>query len=232
MAGEDSVGQVPGRIAAVSVVHARVPDLRGDLDETAIDKRPVVERVAVRAAGPAGVGLAGDEVVDTRHHGGRDQAVYAYAVEDRDWWAAELGRELAPGSFGQNLDTEGIEVTGAVIGERWQIGDDGLVLEVTSPRIPCKTFQGFMDEPQWIKRFTEHGACGAYLRVVSPGTVGAGDAVAVVHRPAHGVTVGDVFRPRPVDAERLQRLLDEQPDLAPDLDHAVRRDLAARARTR
>jgi MOSC domain-containing protein YiiM len=230
VAAAGSVEQVPARIAAVNVVKALLPDLRGDLDETAIDKRPVAERVAVRDPGPAGVGLAGDQVVDIRHHGGRDQAVYAYAVEDRDWWAAELGRELAPGSFGQNLDTEGIDVTGAVIGERWQVGNDGLVLEVTSPRIPCKTFQGFMDEPQWIKRFTERGACGAYLRVVSPGTVGAGDAVTVIDRPAHSVTVGDAFRPRSVDADRLQRLLDEQPDLASLLDHAVRRDLAARAR--
>ena len=169
MAAAGSVEQVPARIAAVNVVQARVPDLRGDLDETAIDKRPVAERVAVRAPGPAGVGLAGDQVVDTRHHGGRDQAVYAYAVEDRDWWAAELDRDLAPGSFGQNLDTEGLDVTGAVIGERWQVGDDGLLLEVTSPRIPCATFQGFMNEPRWVKRFTDHGAPGAYLRVVSEG---------------------------------------------------------------
>jgi MOSC domain-containing protein YiiM len=221
---------VTPRITAVSIVHAVVPDLRGDLDETAIDKRPVVERVAVCDPGPAGVGLAGDLVVDTRHHGGRDQAVYAYAVEDRDRWAAELGRELAPGSFGQNLDTEGVDVTGAVIGERWQVGDDGLVLEVTSPRIPCKTFQGFMDEPHWIKRFTEHGAPGGYLRVVEAGTVGAGDIVTVTDRPAHGVTVGDVFRVRQVATDRLHRMLAELSDIAPDLDDAVRRDLAARAR--
>ena len=226
-----SVGAMEGRISSVNVVHALVPDVRGDLDKTAIDKRPVEGRLPV--SGPvedAGVGLAGDQVYDTRHHGGRDQAVYAYAVEDRDWWAAELGRELAGGSFGQNLDTRGVEVTGAVIGERWQVGDDGLVLEVTCPRIPCNTFQGFMDLPQWVKRFTDHGASGAYLRVVSPGTVGAGDAVVVVDRPRHGVTIGDVFRVRRTPAERLQRMLDEQPDLAPDLDYAVRRDLAARAR--
>jgi len=220
-----------GRISSVNVVHALVPDVRGDLDKTAIDKRPVPGRVPV--SGPAeesGVGLAGDQVYDTRHHGGRDQAVYAYAVEDRAWWAAELGRELAGGSFGQNLDTEGVAVTDAVIGERWQVGDDGLVLEVTCPRIPCATFQGFMGEAQWVRRFTDHGAPGAYLRVVSAGTVGGGDAVVVVDRPAHGVTIGDVFVPRRTAADRLQRLLDEQPDLAPDLEHAVRRDLAARDR--
>jgi MOSC domain-containing protein YiiM len=184
----------------------------------------------VRAPADGEVGLVGDQVVDVRHHGGRDQAVYAYAVEDRDWWAAELGRELGPGSFGQNLDTEGVDVTGAVIGERWQVGTDGVVLEVSSPRIPCRTFQGFMDEPHWIKRFTEHGAPGAYLRVVSPGSVGAGDTLTVVGRPDHGVTIGDVFRLRDTDPDRLRRLLDQQHDLAANLAEAVRRDLMARAR--
>ncbi len=225
-----SVAAVPARITSVNVVQALVPDRRGDLELTAIDKRPVAGRVAVRAPDGTGVGLAGDQIFDTRNHGGRDQAVYAYAVADRDWWAAELGRGLAPGSFGENLDTEGVEVTDAVIGERWHVGDDGLVLEVTSPRIPCKTFQGFIDEPHWVKRFTEHGACGAYLRVLTAGSVGAGDSVSVRDRPAHGVTVGEVFRVRSVDATRLRRLLAEQPDLARDLEHAVRRDLAARDR--
>jgi MOSC domain-containing protein YiiM len=225
-----TVGTVPARITSVNLVHALIPDLRGDLEKTAIDKRPVEGRVPVHAAVDGGVGLTGDQIFDTRHHGGPDQAVYAYADEDRTWWAGELGRELAPGSFGQNLDTEGLDVTGAVIGERWEVGDDGLVLQVTSPRIPCTTFQGFMDEPHWVKRFTERGASGAYLRVLSSGTVGAGDAVTVVARPAHGVTVGDVFRIRSVDADRLRRMLDEQPDLADDLVHAVRRDLAARDR--
>jgi MOSC domain-containing protein YiiM len=231
MAAAGNVGGVPAHIRSVNVVHALVPDLRGDLDETAIDKRAVTGRVAVRsAAEKGGVGLAGDQVVDTRHHGGRDQAVYAYASEDLAWWAAELGRELAPGAFGENLTTEDLEVTGAVIGERWQVGADGLVLEVTCPRIPCNTFQGFMDLPHWVKRFTEHGAPGAYLRVVAQGTVGAGDAVTVTDRPTHGVTIGDVFMVRSTGADRLEQLLAEQPDLAPDLEYAVRRDLTARAR--
>ena len=221
---------MPARIASVNVVHALFPDVRGDLDRTAIDKRPVEGRVPVSAPGDGGVGLAGDQIYDTRHHGGRDQAVYAYAVEDLAWWAAELGRGLAPGQFGENLSTEGVDVTGAVVGERWQVGDDGLVLEVTCPRIPCATFQGFLGEPHWVKRFTEHGACGAYLRVVVEGTVGAGDVVTVIHRPDHGVTIGDVFVPRQADTDRLQRLLDEQAELAPDLVRAVRRDLAARVR--
>jgi len=230
-----SLGRVPETptaavVEAVNVVHALIPDERGDLDRTAIDKRPVDGRVSVSAPGESDVGLAGDQIYDRKHHGGPDQAVYAYAREDEDWWAAELDRSIAPGSFGENLTTYGLNVTGAVIGERWRIGDDGLVLEVTAPRIPCKTFQGWMDEPHWVKRFTEHGAPGAYLRVVSPGTVGAGDAVALEHRPDHGVTVGDVFVIRRAHADGLRRMID-MPGINEDLAEFARRDLAARART-
>lgn len=217
------------RLLSVNIVHALIPDVRGDLDETAIDKRAVAGRVSVRPAVEGAVGLEGDQVVDVRHHGGADQAVYAYAVEDLRWWAEELGRELAPGSFGENLTTEGLDVTGAVIGEMWRVGRSGLVLEVTSPRIPCATFQGRMGEPHWVKRFTEHGASGAYLRVVQEGDAGAGDDIEVTHRPDHGVTIGDVFVIRRAPADRLLLLL-EMPGLNGELAAVARRDLAARAR--
>jgi MOSC domain-containing protein YiiM len=219
-----------GRLASVNVVHALIPDVLGPLASTAIDKRPVAGRVVVSVPGDdAGVGLAGDQIYDRKDHGGPDQAIYAYAAEDRAWWAAELSREIAPGAFGENLTTEGLDVTGAVIGERWQIGDDGVLLEVTAPRIPCRTFQGWMGEPHWVKRFTAHGAPGAYLRIVSPGTVGAGDPIEVVDRPEHGVTIGDVFVIRRAPADGLLRML-EMPGLHDDLADAARRDLEARAR--
>jgi MOSC domain-containing protein YiiM len=176
------------------------------------------------------VGLRGDEIRDTRHHGGRDKAVYAYAREDLDWWAAELGRDLSDGTFGENLTTTGVDVTGAVIGEHWQLGDDGLVLEVTYPRIPCKTFQGFMGERRWVRRFYAHGAPGAYLRVVIPGTVGAGDAIRVVHRPDHGVTIGEVFDLTTASTDRLRLLVKEADDLGVALSDAIGRILRARAR--
>jgi MOSC domain-containing protein YiiM len=217
------------RVLTVNVVHALVPDTRGDLDRTAIDKRPVSGRVPVRAAGVGAVGVQGDRVVDTRHHGGPDQALYAYAVEDLRWWARELGRDLTPGTFGENLTTEGLDVTGAVIGERWRVGSGGLELEVTVPRVPCATFQGWMGEPHWVKRFTAHGAPGAYLRVVAGGDAGADDDVEIVHRPEHGMTVGDVFRVRRAPEDGLRRLLG-MPGLNVDLADNVRRDLAARAR--
>jgi MOSC domain-containing protein YiiM len=212
------------KVVSVNVVHALVPDTRGELDRTAIDKRGADGRVHVGL-----LGLEGDDQYDKKHHGGFEQAVYAYSREDAEWWAAELGYAIAPGRFGENLTTVGLDVTGAVLGERWRVGDDGLVLEVTSPRVPCVTFQGWMDEPHWVKRFTDRGAPGAYLRVLAEGTVGAGDEIEVVHRPDHGVTVGEVLVMRNADTDRLARALDD-PNVDGKMAHAIRRDLEARAR--
>ncbi|MEU6331003.1 MOSC domain-containing protein [Streptomyces sp. NPDC047049] len=177
---------------------------------TGIDKRPVDGPVRVTAPGPRGTGgsgLAGDAVVDLRFHGGDDQAVYAYAREDLDEWERELGRELANGYFGENLTTSGVDVTGALIGERWRVGPR-LLLEVSAPRIPCRTFHGWMAEHGWIKRFTQAAVPGAFLRVVEEGEIRAGDAVEVVHRPDHEVSIGLAFQALTIRRELLPRLLD------------------------
>ncbi|MEU6216835.1 MOSC domain-containing protein [Streptomyces sp. NPDC047022] len=176
---------------------------------TGIDKRPVDGPVRVTAPGPKGTGesgLAGDAVCDLRHHGGDDQAVYAFAREDLDGWERELGRTLPNGSFGENLTTEGIDVSGARIGERWRIGSE-VVLEVTSGRIPCRTFQGHLGERGWVKRFTHKGAPGAYLRVITPGEIRAGDPVSIVHRPDHDITVALQFRASTTERHLLPGLL-------------------------
>ena len=180
------------------------------MGSTGIDKRPVADRVRAE-----GVGLVGDVIVDRANHGGYDQAVYAYAIQDAAWWAVELDREVPPGAFGENLSTSGVEVTGAVIGERWQVGS--ALLEVSRPRIPCRTFAGFWDVPQLIKLFTRRGVPGAYLRIIDEGDVGAGDEIHVVHRPEHGVTIGEVFRALTGDRALVPRLLD-----APELPVALR----------
>src|SRR3712207_2768652 len=122
-----------GRLTAVCVVFQLLPDPGQDPDVTAIDKRARQGRLDV---GP--LGLAQDTQCDTKYHGGVDQALYAYADEDAAWWAVELGREIPPGLFGENLRTGGVDVTGAEIGERWRIGNggdggDGVLVEVTSP---------------------------------------------------------------------------------------------------
>ncbi|WP_174537319.1 MOSC domain-containing protein [Micromonospora chalcea] len=214
------------RVISVNVGRPQPNPWKG-IGATGIDKRPVDGRVAVTAPGPKGtgaVGLAGDRVYDVAHHGGTDQAVYAYAREDLDHWEAELGRPLADGCFGENLTTTGLDVNGALIGERWRIGPD-LVLEVTCPRIPCGTFQGWLGERGWIKRFTEEVRPGAYLRVITAGSVGAGDPVEVVHRPDHDVTVALVFRATTLETELLPRLL--VADALPEEDMArIRRRLS------
>jgi MOSC domain-containing protein YiiM len=180
-----------------------------DLGITGIDKRPADGPVQVRAPGPKGTGLGsgivGDKVFDTAHHGGDDQAVYAYAREDLDAWQLELGRELPDGMFGENLTTSGVDITGALIGERWQIGAQ-VVLELTMPRIPCGTFAAWMAERGWTKRFTIRAVPGTYLRVIESGELCAGDPVTVTSRPDHDVTVGVAFRALTREPELLPRL--------------------------
>ncbi|MFQ1000802.1 MOSC domain-containing protein [Modestobacter sp. SSW1-42] len=177
-----------GRLEAVCVSGSDLlplPDRRPN--RSGIDKKPVAGRVAVHP-----LGLDGDVQVNRKHHGGEGQAVYAYAQADADFWSAELGRELPPGRFGENLRTSGIDLDAAVIGERWQVGT--ALLEVTAWRTPCANFARFWGVPDLVKRFAAHGATGAYLRVLETGELGAGDAVEVVSRPDHGITVATAFR--------------------------------------
>ena len=163
---------------------------------TSIDKTSVAGPVAV---GP--LGLDGDEVSNRRHHGGPDKAVYAFAREDLDRWEQTFGLSVPDGMFGENLTTEGLDVNGAEIGERWRIGDpvgEHTVVEVAMFRTPCHTFKAWLgrngyDDRAWVKRFAQDLRPGAYLRVVVPGTVRAGDPVEVVHRPGTGVTVTSWF---------------------------------------
>ncbi|EKF23603.1 MOSC domain protein [Mycolicibacterium hassiacum DSM 44199] len=209
----------------LSVNLARVrPNPDAPAKPTGIDKAPVDDPVLVRAP-ETGSGLAGDSIGNRRLHGGPDQAVYVYAREDLDEWERRLERPLSNGMFGENLTTTGVDVTGARIGERWRIGTDGLLLEVTAPRTPCRTFAAFLGIRGWIKTFTAAGKPGAYLRVLSPGRVRAGDAITVEHRPDHDVTIGLAFRARMAEPELLPRLLVADA-LAEELKAYARRKLA------
>ena len=197
---------------------------------TGIDKLPTDHSVAVRPPGPkssggVGSGMDKDVIGNKKLHGGDDQAVYAYAREDLDGWQARLGCTLNNGNFGENLTTSGVDVTGARVGERWHVGSDGLVLEVTSPRTPCRTFSAFLGIPGWIKTFTGAAMPGAYLRVISPGNVEAGDDIVVTDRPDHDVTVSLVFRALLSEPDLLPRLLraDRLPE---DIKELARRRVA------
>jgi MOSC domain-containing protein YiiM len=185
---------------------------------TGIDKRPVDGPVEVRPPGAMrgglGSGLVGDSIGNSKFHGGDDQAVYAYAREDLDVWQGQIDREITNGMFGENVTTSGVDVTNAVIGERWRVGSGGLLLQVTRPRTPCKTFAMRMGIRGWIKTFTNGGTPGAYLRVLEPGPVAAGDEIEVFDRPEHGVTIATVYRAMMLEPDLMPSLLaaDELPE--------------------
>lgn len=176
-------------LVAVCVVHQLRPDSGNGV--TAIDKRPVPGKVRI---GPYGV--RGDVQADRKHHGGLDKALYAYAAEDAAFWEHELARELAPGWFGENLRTEGIDVNATRIGERWAIGER-VVVEVTMPRTPCQTFARWVGGPEqrgWVKRFSAQRRLGPYLRVVRGGFVQAGDEISVLSQPEDAPRLLDGYR--------------------------------------
>ena len=171
---------------------------------TAIGKEQVAGPVH---AGP--LGLTGDAVGSPDVHGGPDMAVYAFAREDLHAWQRELGIQLPDGWFGENLTTLGIDVNASYVGEQWRIGD--ALFEIAKVRIPCNTFQIRMSEAGgpdrgWVRRFTQAARPGPYLRVLEPGEISAGDPIEVVYRPAHGITVSDMFRALTTEPTLLPRL--------------------------
>jgi MOSC domain-containing protein YiiM len=191
---------------SVVAVHVGLPRhemLAGRETRTAIRKQPVAGPVWVDEAG-----LAGDEPADP-DHAGPFHAVYAFAQEDLDLWSSRLGAPVAPGVFGENLTTSGIDVNEALVGEQWRVGS--VLLEVVGVRIPCRVFKGWLglagyDDTAWVKRFAAEGRPGPYLRVLEPGHVEAGDALAVEHRPDHDVTVSTMFAALTSRRELLPRL--------------------------
>lgn len=196
----------PARVVSVNVGTPVAARWVGRPYKTAIDKHPVAGPVRVHE-----LGLEGDQVADTRHHGGIHQAVYAFAQEDLDLWSERLGEPVRPGVFGENLTTAGIDVNEAVLGERWRIGT--AVLSPCEVRIPCNTFKAWLgrsgfDATAWVKRFAAENRPGPYLRVLQEGVLQAGDEIVVEHRPEHGVTVSKMFRAFMGEPELLPLLLE------------------------
>ncbi len=211
-------------------VGAPEPNAAKSVASTGIGKRPVASAV-LRAPGPKhgglGSGVEGDFLGDRAHHGGDQQAVYAFAREELDAWAEELGRPLRDGMFGENLTTQGLDVDAGLLGERWAVGAE-VVLEVCGPRVPCATFQARMGEKGWVRRFTEVGRTGAYLSVVTGGTVRPGDEIRVVSMPDHDITLPDAFRAFNGDLDAAERVLAADCLAGPDADWL--RDRVARRR--
>jgi MOSC domain-containing protein YiiM len=210
-------GAVTGRVESVNVGEPRPVEVNRHTVWTAIWKSPVEGRVALR-----GVNLRGDDQADRTVHGGPDKAVYAYAVEDTEWWEAQLGGPLGAGAFGENLTVRGLPVSEAVIGERWAVGST--VLEVAQPRLPCFKLGLRMGDPRFLKRFAAAARPGAYLRVIHEGDIGAGDRIEVVSRPAHAVTSALVSRALLREPQLLPAALQ-----APELPAGLRRWMHERA---
>ena len=177
----------PPRITSVNVARMRLIQIGGQTVKTGIYKHPVEGRVEVRDEQ-----VGSDRQADYSVHGGRDKAVYAYASEDYDWWATEHGVESAPGLFGENLTTVGIDLTGAEVGQRWRAGS--ALLEISEPRFPCSKLGFKMGNQRFVKTFAKALRPGAYLRIIEAGEVGAGDPVEVLPAPGHGVTMGLIAR--------------------------------------
>lgn len=186
---------MPPSVSAVCVVRQLIPDAGGTAGVTAIDKRATSEPVKVSE-----FGLRGDVQVDRKHHGGPDKALYLYSESDAQFWHEQLGCELHPGWFGENLRVEGLDVNAARVGERWRIGDgaEAIEIELTMPRTPCMTFArwvGGADAHGWVKRFADSRRLGAYARVIRSGVVRAGDPITVVSVPDGAPTIAGIFRP-------------------------------------
>jgi MOSC domain-containing protein YiiM len=189
-----------GSVVSVNVGAVRTVERGREPITTGIFKEPVAGRVRLR-----GVNFDGDDQADRGVHGGPDRAAYAYASEDYDWWSGELGRACTPGTFGENLTSRGIDVSAALIGERWRVGS--AVVRVTSPRVPCYKLAMKMDDPKFVRRFAAALRPGAYLAIVEEGDVAAGDGVEVVHRPAHALTLAEMTRIYFFERERVGELV-------------------------
>jgi MOSC domain-containing protein YiiM len=213
-----SVYGMSGSVLSVNVAQIREIPRRGRMVKTGIWKLPIEGRVAVR-----GVNVEGDEQADRSVHGGPDKALYAYAREDTDWWERELGRELPHGAFGENLTLRDVDVTRALIGERWRIGS--VLLEVSEPRFPCWKLGVRFGDPKMLKHFAAARRPGAYLRIAEEGELAAGDAVEVVERPVHDLTIAAFAHAYLEDRTRLPRLL-EVPGVSEDWRAWVREQAA------
>ena len=192
-------------VNVTAIIHHE--DWAGSVGKTGIDKRSILGRVAIENDG-----VEGDSVLDTKNHGGKDQAVYAYAREDANWWEKEIGLAIENGKFGENLTTIGVDVTNAVIGEIWKIGTT--TLQVTMPRIPCKVFEGFWQRPSLIKEFTQAQRPGAYLRILEEGYLSAEDEIEIQSIPKHGITIKDLFAAKSGERSKIKDI-NEIPQLAP-----------------
>ena len=173
-------------LISVNLGQERILQRNGRTERTGIFKFPTDESVRVTK-----LGLEGDVIVSKKHHGGPDQAVYVYGTGDYAWWSMELGKDIAPGTFGENLTIGELESAQFNIGDYLHI--DKVTLQVTAPRISCKTFAGRMEDPQWVKRFRHAERPGLYCRVIREGFVKTGDPVLMERYGGDTISIPEMF---------------------------------------
>jgi MOSC domain-containing protein YiiM len=191
------------QILSINIGQKRTQQKGAELETTGIYKMPT--------RGPVQVGRLGirdDFICDQKNHGGPDQAVYIYGAPDYAWWSEQLGRDLEPGTFGDNLTLSDFESANCRIGDRLHVG--AVILEFAAPRTPCSTLAARMRDPKFVKVYRRAERPGVYCRVIQEGFLQVGDPATLV--PYAGATVSnlEIFREhylRQPDAETLQRIL-------------------------
>lgn len=158
------------KLVSINIGKEQTQQRKDYVETTGIYKMPLSGAVEIKS-----LGIEGDAICDTKHHGGPDQAIYVYGSRDYEWWANEFEREFAPGMFGENLTISGLESGSFNIGDYLHVGT--VTLQITAPRIPCGTFATRMSDPQWVKKFRKAERPGMYCRVIKEGLVQAGDEV-------------------------------------------------------
>jgi MOSC domain-containing protein YiiM len=174
-------------LSSVNIGQERTQQRKNYIETTGIYKLPIQELVEIKS-----LGIEKDVICDKKSHGGPDQAIYVYGEADYVWWSGELGKEISPGTFGENLTISELQSAQFHVGDYLHIND--VILQVTAPRIPCGTFATRMDDPQWVKRFHHAERPGLYCRVIKEGFVQAGDIVSVERYPGETISILQMFR--------------------------------------
>ncbi|MDX2036197.1 MAG: MOSC domain-containing protein [Isosphaeraceae bacterium] len=202
----DGPSQTPAgaaRVVSLQVGLPREVEYRGRIVTTGIFKEPVDRPLELRR-----FNLEGDGQADLSVHGGPDKAVYAYPYEHYPAWSEFVGRELAPGAFGENLTTEGLIETSVHIGDRFQVGT--AVLVVTQPRMPCFKLGLRFGDPSIVRAFLEAGRPGIYFGIVEEGIVAPGDPIERLEIDPQRISVSTMnlaMNDRDAPRETLEALL-------------------------
>ena len=192
------------KLLSVNIASPISITIRNKTGNTGIFKKPVSSPVELGTEG-----LSQDYIANKKHHGGPDQAVYIYGQTDYDWWADSLGDRIQPGLFGENLTIDGLTCTTFNIGDELHFSG-GVVLQVTSPRIPCSTLATRMEDPAFAKKFRQAERPGMYCRVLQTGILQAGETVTVTSYTGETISLlemyRDAFKPD-TSPENLRRFL-------------------------